>query len=97
MATNKVETASRTITAAGASAALAIHYQGSGLPPEVQISGTFSGTSAQVQWSIDGTIWHNIGTALTADGVVQINRLARQVRANLTGGTGINLTLLAAY
>lgn len=97
MATNKVETASRTITAPGASASLALHYQGSGLPPEVQISGTFGGTSAQVQWSIDGTVWHNIGTALTANGVVQVNRLARHVRANLTGGTGISLTLLAAY
>lgn len=98
MATNKVELAvGPAITAPGPSPALAVHYQGSGLPPEFQLAGNFGTTSAQAQWSLDGTVWHNVGAPLTADGAVTINRLARFVRWNLTGGTGINVVPTLAY
>lgn len=95
--TNKVEIVTQTLAAAGNGAALAVHYQGSGLPPEVVIAGTFGGTSAQVQWSLNGSTWISIGSAITADGAVSVNRLARFVRVVLTGGTGISLTVTLGY
>lgn len=97
MTANKVEIVTQSLNATGNGAAISIPFQSAGLPPEVSIVGTFGGTSAQVQFSINGTTWFNIGTALTADGIVTINRLARFVRAALTGGTGIAVTLTLAY
>lgn len=95
--TNKVELVTQTLTAPGTGPALSIPYQGSGLPPEVAVTGNFGGTSAQVEWSLDGTTFFAIGSALTAAGVVQINRLARFIRVVLTGGTGINVRVTLAY
>ena len=55
----------------------------------VQITGTFGGGSAQLQISLDGSLFSDFGTALTADGLVDTALpKCKEVQIVLSGATG---------
>lgn len=59
--------------------------------------GTFSGSTARCQWSIDGTSWTNVAnTSLAADGTARLTLGPCQLRINVTSTTAAkSLTVVA--
>lgn len=94
----KIEVVTQTLTGTGSGAAIGLAYLNA-LPyvATVAITGTFGGTSAQVESSLDGTNWFTEGAALTSAGTVNLTRIAKFVRVTLTGGAGISLTVTVGY
>ena len=68
------------VGATGASTAVQVD---SGQPAFLQVSGITSATVA-LQGSLDGTNWSNIGTALTANGIITVQNAPTYLRANCT-------------
>jgi len=50
----------------------------------VQLAGTFTGVSVQLQISNDNATWVNFGAALVAAGMTQIDLYSAYIRANAT-------------
>ena len=62
----------------------------------VQIAGITTGT-VQIQSSIDGSSWANEGSALTADGRVNITATnVQSIRAHVTVATSVSIVLTVA-
>jgi hypothetical protein len=60
----------------------------------VQVTGWSAGVSIQMQSSIDGTTWVNLGTAIAADGITQLpDGLFGYIRAVVTGAPGASLNV----
>ena len=67
-----------------------------GAPLHVAVNGITSAT-VNIEGSVDGSNWHLIGSALTANGLVTIANPPKFVRANLTTYVSGTITVKAIY
>jgi hypothetical protein len=84
------------LTAASATGAGVAWPGGAGV---MFVGGTFGGATAALQWSDDGSTWWALGAgySLTAAGLIQFNLPSGQIRASITGGSGVSLNATAKH
>jgi hypothetical protein len=59
----------------------------------VQVIGTFVGT-VQIQLSNDGVTWVNLGAAIAAASIVEINIYSKYIRANIASYTSGSISVV---